>query len=304
MSSEIVTRWIGEYDWLSNDYLVDMYYGGHHFPTLSHAFLASKTNDIHVKTRIAHMTLTAINSKQVFDEIGTRPNWHAPTVMRDLLEIKFGTTRIGTPGNQMKLYLRLAATGKKNLVYGNRECDNYWGMCLCDKCMKKPSEESKNMLGHTIMIVRGKIQSAINGWNAIYKNCKCGNKPEDRFVWTEGWNPMMEAWCASCVAQTGADCLKKSTSKLLISYSEVQGMEESKILQLPAPSAINTVAPPKILTPTDPEYWDDMDSCGWDGIGFPYPQASVTHHGGYVYTPKPEPPPREYKTKSFKVKVS
>jgi len=50
---------------------------------------------------------------------------------------------------------KLKSTDGYDIVYFNRNCDNYWGVCLCDKCKDK---EHHNHLGNLIQEVRNELK--------------------------------------------------------------------------------------------------------------------------------------------------
>lgn len=62
-----------------------------------------------------------------------------------------------------KLKKQLLATGDEELVEENTWHDNYWGICICNKCMQARAhcnydESTSNQLGKILMKVREELR--------------------------------------------------------------------------------------------------------------------------------------------------
>lgn len=289
-NEHVIDRWHGNKAWLSNNYQMDFKYAGITFPSLAHAFLASKTNDNLKRIWISNLPPAGLKNEEVFETVGLRQGWNGTTVMKDLLELKFGLTRIGVPGENMKLYKKLAGTGRAELINTNFEHDNYWGVCKCGKC-EIAFDPAKNLLGFTIMLVRKKIREQITQWNKRDK-CLCGITASDALCYTIGWNPFVDPFCSKCIGKVADRALSLCSDKYMVSLSTIL----DNIIYLPPPKD-KEVTDKKIPVITDeeedafdidpnfdPTYWGEC------GIGWAGNQIST-------YVKPPEPPPRLYKTK-------
>lgn len=140
-----ISQFLGQHRFLSNFYpspIVVPGLGSLHFPTVEHAFQATKSLDHDDWERIAALP-TAADAKRAGRHVPLRADWDEikDAVMRGLVSAKFQTP---------ELRELLVATGDILLVEGNRWHDNYWGSCLCSRCGGK----GENRLGRIIMDVR------------------------------------------------------------------------------------------------------------------------------------------------------
>ena len=137
-----------EYEMFSNFYPITVQYEDVEYPSVEHAFVAAKSNDVLFRKMVAEIPA---------DEAGAakrkgrnkklcklRPNWDLMkiSVMRKLLTQKFGNT---------KFRRLLLSTGQMELIEGNYWHDNYWGDCYCKKCK---SIKGQNNLGKLLMKIR------------------------------------------------------------------------------------------------------------------------------------------------------
>lgn len=176
---EQIKWWQSDYWFLDNSYLTPIIFQNLAYPSVSHAFLASQTGKIDLRIKIAHSPLMALRS--LVDELGEPESmFNGPNTMRKLLEYKFGykqdTSLIDMSDAQSSLAKRLIATGKRPLVYGNRSCSDFYGVCECPKHMGK----GKNVLGGLIMGIRQKLVEYVTKDVSKDQTCSC-EKPNDAF---------------------------------------------------------------------------------------------------------------------------
>lgn len=142
-----IYRFTGSWEFLSNFYPVVIPFQGQMYPSVEHAYQASKT--LNVKEREQIRTCgSAGKAKHLGSPAGIvtiRKDWPKlrEGLMRQFLEEKF---RPGTP-----LCTLLLETGEAELVEGNNWHDNYWGNCICGRCKDIPGQ---NHLGRLLMEVR------------------------------------------------------------------------------------------------------------------------------------------------------
>jgi ribA/ribD-fused uncharacterized protein len=144
-----ITKFEGEYRFLSNFWNSELYYQGITYPTLEHAYQAAKTLNQQDRERISKLE-TPGTAKRAGRELTIQANWDILRVdiMRDLLLMKFTIP---------ELRKKLIATGTAILVEGNTWHDNYWGSCTCIKC----KNQGRNILGTLLMSLRSLIQGGV-----------------------------------------------------------------------------------------------------------------------------------------------
>jgi ribA/ribD-fused uncharacterized protein len=135
----------GEYAWLSNFYLTKIETLSHIFPSVEHAFQASKCankDDISLFTKG-----TPGQAKRLGRRVPLREDWESVkfSVMKELLLIKFSNPTLKD---------KLLATKEYALIEGNYWHDGTYGICSCKKCSSK---EQLNMLGKTLMEIRKEL---------------------------------------------------------------------------------------------------------------------------------------------------
>jgi ribA/ribD-fused uncharacterized protein len=148
-SESKIDKFDGEYAWLSNFYPVVIHYSGLNFPTVEHAYQASKTENYAMHRKIVALPAErAGKAKRIGRTVKLRKDWEMLKIslMRRFLYQKFGYS---------ELQLKLIDTECAYIEEGNYWHDNYWGNCYCDKCK---NIEGKNQLGKLIMKIRGNIQ--------------------------------------------------------------------------------------------------------------------------------------------------
>lgn len=156
----------GKYEFLSNFYPSPILVDGISYPTVEHAFQATKSLSKEERVEIAK-ALTPGQAKRLGRKVKLRDDWETvkDEVMKTFVRAKFETNR--------ELRKRLLETGNEFLVEGNTWHDNYWGNCSCEKCK---NIKGKNQLGKTLMQVREELLH-----DNIAKET-CGFKPPKRSV--------------------------------------------------------------------------------------------------------------------------
>lgn len=131
-----------QYAFLSNTHPVDIELDGEIYPTLEHAFQASKTTNPEDRERI-RMAKTPVSARSIGKKIVLRTGWDYSRVrvMETLLRVKFSNA---------ELQEKLALTVGEELVEGNSSHDQYWGKCNC----VNHKGEGLNWLGRLLMKIR------------------------------------------------------------------------------------------------------------------------------------------------------
>ena len=132
-----------EHRFLSNFYPCTITFMDITYPSVEHAFQASKTLDMNVVEEIAKAP-TPGKAKKMGRKVKLRFDWEdvKEVFMFLLLQKKFAIP---------KLQRKLLATGDAELVEGNNWGDTYWGVC---------KGVGKNRLGELLMRVRQEIKDA------------------------------------------------------------------------------------------------------------------------------------------------
>lgn len=144
----IIDSFSGEYEFLSNFYPVIIHSSGFNFPTVEHAYQASKTNNYAAWREICSIPANqAGRAKKYGRKVKLRKDWELIklSVMKRFIMQKFSYS---------DLKEKLLATLDAVLIEGNYWHDNYWGDCRCKKCQNK---EGQNHLGKIIMEARNVI---------------------------------------------------------------------------------------------------------------------------------------------------
>jgi len=136
----------GNYEFLSNFYICNIYYKGHKYISVEHAFQAAKVKDENNRLFIASASTPGL-AKRRGRTVRIREDWEfiKDQVMYDLVLNKFK--------NNSDLKEQLLATGSEELVEGNFWGDSYWGV---DKV-----RGGQNKLGKILMRVRKELQNVI-----------------------------------------------------------------------------------------------------------------------------------------------
>jgi len=132
----MITSFTERYKFLSNFYPCKIQHDGIEYPSVEHAYQASKTFDRDKRKEIASLS-TAGKAKKAGQSVSIRPDWEKvkDEIMWQLLQEKF---RDG--------YIRglLLQTGDKEIIEGNTWGDTYWG---CVWSLANKEWEGQNKLG-------------------------------------------------------------------------------------------------------------------------------------------------------------
>lgn len=140
--SEPIRGFTGSYSWLSNFHPVAIFLHDGMYPTVEHAYQASKTFDPDDRRRIKNAH-TPGQAKRMGRGIYLQHDWEKikHSVMLGLIRQKFREAEFG-------LYNQLLATGDAEIIEDNTWGDTYWGVC---------KGVGENHLGKIIMQVRKEI---------------------------------------------------------------------------------------------------------------------------------------------------
>lgn len=132
----------GKYAFLSNFYFSPIKVEGITYPTVEHAYQASKTLSKNWKEKVLARD-DPRHAKRVGRLVPLRENWDVIRldVMFVLVLAKFRQNK--------QLKEKLLATGNQRLVEGNWWHDTYWGIC---------NGKGQNHLGKILMMVRKKLR--------------------------------------------------------------------------------------------------------------------------------------------------
>jgi len=133
----MINSFTGEYRFLSNFYGISIYFEGITYPSVEHAYQASKTLDTSERMTIARCG-TPGRAKRLGKLNPLRPRWNEKKlyIMLSLVRQKFNT-------NPLKGKLLL--TGGELLIEENTWNDTFWGTC---------NGVGQNHLGKILMKVR------------------------------------------------------------------------------------------------------------------------------------------------------
>ena len=127
------------YRFLSNFYPCSVFIlgEGEKYPSVEHAYQASKTADVSERHRILHAS-TPGKAKKLGQEVLLRSDWDKVKlgIMRELLISKF---------QNKSLFAKLLNTGDAVLIEGNSWGDDFWGVC---------TQRGQNHLGELLMELR------------------------------------------------------------------------------------------------------------------------------------------------------
>jgi ribA/ribD-fused uncharacterized protein len=134
----------GKYNFLSNFFPIPIVIGGELYPSVEHAYQASKAIREVDRAYIQRAHHPGI-AKQRGKVVKMRQDWEyiKIRVMLDCLHAKF---------NDPKLRKALLRTGDEKLVEGNTWGDRFWGVC---------NGSGQNWLGELLMHVRWEIRNKL-----------------------------------------------------------------------------------------------------------------------------------------------
>jgi ribA/ribD-fused uncharacterized protein len=151
----LIEKFRGQYSFLSNMHPVRIPYQGLYYPSVEHAYQASKTLKQWDREPI-RTNPDPVSAKKMGRQLQIRPDWEEVKldIMRELLSLKF---------NYPHLSQRLLQTNPKYLKEGNTWHDNFWGSCTCLKC----NDVGENHLGKLLMDIRNSL-CQVQLWTARY----------------------------------------------------------------------------------------------------------------------------------------
>lgn len=137
-----ITEFRGQWTKLSNYSLCSVWFDGHIYNSVEHAYQAAKTLDENERRHIRHLA-SPNQAKKAGRDATIRPDWDDVKVdiMRQLLEEKFSQE----PERSV-----LLSTGNAELVEGNWWGDQFWGQC--------PVGVGQNWLGRLLMEIRENLR--------------------------------------------------------------------------------------------------------------------------------------------------
>lgn len=140
----MIKEFQGEYRWLSNFALVQIYLDGMEYQSVEHAYMSAKSSDDEWKNFCADKSVSAGAVKKASRGIKLIDDWERLRIpiMRGCLLQKFGKS---------PFMEKLLATGNVHIQEGNHWGDKFWGVCL-------RTGVGENHLGILIMEIRKGLQ--------------------------------------------------------------------------------------------------------------------------------------------------
>lgn len=131
-----------QHRWLSNFWPAEIKVNGIVYPTVEHAYVAMKTNDVELRKEISKLS-TPGKAKSFGRQLIVRDNWDEIKVeiMYELLKLKF---------NIPELKEKLLGTNSSIIVEENTWNDTFWGVC---------AGKGSNTLGLLLMRIRQEIKN-------------------------------------------------------------------------------------------------------------------------------------------------
>lgn len=131
-----------EYDFLSNFYPCIIETKNYTFPTVEHAYQAAKTLKREEKILISK-TKTPGKAKALGKSLTLRKDWE---IVKIPLMTKFLYLKFNDPILKDKLL-----NVSEEIIEHNYWHDNFWGKCICTKCVNK---KSFNILGRILSMIK------------------------------------------------------------------------------------------------------------------------------------------------------
>lgn len=137
----MINSFTKEYRFLSNFWPAEVQMYGVTYPTVEHAYQASKTTNPKLRETI-RACATPAEAKRKGKQLIIRQDWFTFRLqaMETLLRRKFSIP---------ELKEKLLSTGEEDLVEGNNWGDTFWGVCL---------NQGENNLGKLLMKIRQELQ--------------------------------------------------------------------------------------------------------------------------------------------------
>jgi ribA/ribD-fused uncharacterized protein len=154
MTDSVIDRFTGNNRIYSNFYPVIVTFEGMGYPTVEHAYQASKSKEFFFRKLMAALPANKAGlAKERGNTIRLRSDWEEIKieVMHNLLCKKF---------EQDPFKTRLLETGDSMIIEGNYWHDNTWGDCRCNNKSGDHPEclvTGENWLGRLIMDVRSQL---------------------------------------------------------------------------------------------------------------------------------------------------
>lgn len=147
MEKQVIDSFRGENRFLSNFWLVNIFYEGRFYPSVEHAYQASKSDREEVREKISNLEKPS-DAKQLGKELELlkqiRLDWNDVfrlEVMQSLVQQKFCI-------DNSELVEKLLSTEWTELIEGNTWDDIFWGVC---------NGKGDNHLGKILMNVRSSL---------------------------------------------------------------------------------------------------------------------------------------------------
>lgn len=140
---KVISSFTGEYEFLSNFYLVDINFSGATYPSVENAYQAAKTLNPVERKVFQEATTSPNQAKKLGRRLKLDPNWESikDRIMSLLVYYKFRFND--------RLKNRLLFTREATLMEGNWWNDTYWGVC---------NGVGRNHLGKILMKVRARLR--------------------------------------------------------------------------------------------------------------------------------------------------
>lgn len=129
----------GRYFFLSNFYMIDVYYKGKLFITSEHAYIYAKTGIDYNHLSPNHAKIESAKDKVIL------PKRYLLREMENILIEKFKSEDLK----------RELLSIKEPIIENNMWHDNYWGNCMCIKCENIKGE---NNLGKILEKIKNNLQ--------------------------------------------------------------------------------------------------------------------------------------------------
>lgn len=141
----MISEFKDEYNWLSNFFPVKIILNNIIYPSVEHAYMSEKSDDLLWKLYCSNSKNKAWQVKRKSKEIIYKTNWDEIklNVMRLCVEQKFSVEPFKT---------KLIETKNEYLQEGNMWNDKFWGFCL-------KTNTGENNLGKLIMDFREKLKN-------------------------------------------------------------------------------------------------------------------------------------------------
>jgi ribA/ribD-fused uncharacterized protein len=141
----MIRRFEKEYRWLSNFAPCSVVLYGITYPSVEHAYMSAKSDDVRWYLKCADDRIAPGEIKRMSKDVCLVKNWDAikVEVMRECLNQKF---------RQEPFKTLLLQTGDRYIQEGNTWGDTFWGVDL-------QTGQGENNLGKLIMEIRGQLKS-------------------------------------------------------------------------------------------------------------------------------------------------